>query len=874
MAKKLVAIALAVWLTWASFVALTATALPDKTVAGGVLGPGGNPFDASNNNPANYGTVAFYLQSNPARPVLQGADSYNRATGTEPANFARNVGTSGSGWDWVAGDTVIAVIETTRGVNGWPATSTNYTTSIDAVMNFTDPQDIGNGVIEAFPTVSMTTGSDWAALSWPRVTDANNNVVSYELFTAATWAGPWTGPGATVVARVLQGANPAYNHTGLSAGPRCWAIGVNYRPDAGAAGLVYTTVGRSEVVCTTLTGASPQITSTNPASGQSSVAVNAPIIVTFSESIQAASLLWTINPNIPLVPGWNAAFDTLTFTHGTDFATCTDYTVTITQARDNDGNNLIPGSVPNPWTFTTICNNPYLQSTNPLNGATQVGRTANLVITFSKAMNQASVTVQAVPVLGGAVISFTNAWAGNTVTASHATAFLGGTQYRAWVNGTDTTGNALTFPPGVSNPFDFTTNTPPTATLTAPGVGECHSGGFPLVITWTMDDPDGAETALHVYLNYTIQPAGPTNAIVDQTGWTPPYSFSWSVPATIDDAIQISLEVRDVPWDSAQDTSPDVTIDSTAPTVSSIAPAGGATNVATNANIVITFSEAMNPTATQAAFQIVPDVTGKSFQWANGDTTLTVLHTGLFTAGQPYTVSFDDPADTARDACNPGIPLPSFSSTFTAGAGTKRPNAPTNVRTSSTASAITVSWDAPTTYTPDNTPIPAGAIINYLVFRGTGPTFADATQITMVSGTASSYADASAAAGTTYNYWIVARDGTFGDSAEGGPASGALQAPPGGEFPWLLVLIPLIVILVLVGLFLLMRRRKPAAAPPKPAKAPPTEEAPPAEEAAPAPVTEETAPAEEGGEKYIPCPNCGTMVKPTDAECFVCGAKL
>src|SRR3989454_9117168 len=25
------------------------------------------------------------------------------------------------------------------------------------------------------------------------------------------------------------------------------------------------------------------------------------------------------------------------------------------------------------------------------------------------------------------------------------------------------------------------------------------------------------------------------------------------------------------------------------------------------------------------------------------------------------------------------------------------------------------------------------------------------------------------------------------------------------------------------------------------------------------------------GDELFPCPNCGTMVKPTDAECFVCG---
>src|SRR3990170_1297620 len=153
MASKYVAVVLAVWLTWAALGGLSASALPDKVVVGEVFGPGGD-MDPGATNPANFGDAVFYSTTNVSYAVLVGADSWNLASTTAPANFARNVGTVGSGWDWWVGANVVAVVETIRGVNAW--SGVNYTTSLDATMDANGLQAISTGELAALPTLTLT----------------------------------------------------------------------------------------------------------------------------------------------------------------------------------------------------------------------------------------------------------------------------------------------------------------------------------------------------------------------------------------------------------------------------------------------------------------------------------------------------------------------------------------------------------------------------------------------------------------------------------------------------------------------------------------------------------------------------------------------
>ena len=80
-------------------------------------------------------------------------------------------------------------------------------------------------------------------------------------------------------------------------------------------------------------------------------------------------------------------------------------------------------------------------------------------------------------------------------------------------------------------------------------------------------------------------------------------------------------------------------VDTTAPTITSVAPGDGATAVAANANVVVTFSEAMDTAATQGAFSLVRSGDGSrvsgAFSWSGN--TMTFNPTADLAKGTEYT---------------------------------------------------------------------------------------------------------------------------------------------------------------------------------------------------------------------------------------------
>jgi len=98
----------------------------------------------------------------------------------------------------------------------------------------------------------------------------------------------------------------------------------------------------------------PRITATVPADGATDVPLDQSIIVTFSEAMDTATVsCLLVPPDVSLAPGWSGGDMVLTLTHVTPFATTTIYTVTCS-GHDLDGNDLVPGLIPNPWSFTTV----------------------------------------------------------------------------------------------------------------------------------------------------------------------------------------------------------------------------------------------------------------------------------------------------------------------------------------------------------------------------------------------------------------------------------------------------------------------------------------------------------------------------------------
>jgi hypothetical protein len=107
----------------------------------------------------------------------------------------------------------------------------------------------------------------------------------------------------------------------------------------------------------------PTITLENPADIATGVAINSSINATFSEAMDLSTAVFTVQPSGPplgtLVLGtwaYDPVSNIATFKPTIALASSTQYTATITGAKDLAGNALVTtgvGAKPDPWTFTT-----------------------------------------------------------------------------------------------------------------------------------------------------------------------------------------------------------------------------------------------------------------------------------------------------------------------------------------------------------------------------------------------------------------------------------------------------------------------------------------------------------------------------------------
>jgi uncharacterized repeat protein (TIGR01451 family) len=209
----------------------------------------------------------------------------------------------------------------------------------------------------------------------------------------------------------------------------------------------------------------PVIESTYPADGEIGVPVTASLVITFSEAMDTSTLLYSVAPD---PGGW-----TVTWSDGNrvvtlapaGWATQQVYTVTVA-AEDEAGEPLVPGPVPNPWSFATIGPPPQIVHTEPADGQTGVPVTMPLVITFSEPMITATLHYTVTPDPGGWV----EGWNGDAtaVTLSHGVLAYSQT-YTVTVAARDPDGLALV-PGPVPNPWSFTTEARPLLRIYLPVV--------------------------------------------------------------------------------------------------------------------------------------------------------------------------------------------------------------------------------------------------------------------------------------------------------------------------------------------------------------------------------------------------------------------
>jgi len=138
----------------------------------------------------------------------------------------------------------------------------------------------------------------------------------------------------------------------------------------------------------TTTGCPPVITNISPP--QTNAALDAPIRVDFSTTMNNATVTWTLNRTLTLASSWNVDNTTLNLTHDVKFLPCTAYGFSIT-GDDIFGQLLDNGSFPMPYNFTTVCTYPKVVDTSPTDRQNNVQLDASISATFSESMDNLSV---------------------------------------------------------------------------------------------------------------------------------------------------------------------------------------------------------------------------------------------------------------------------------------------------------------------------------------------------------------------------------------------------------------------------------------------------------------------------------------------------
>lgn len=231
----------------------------------------------------------------------------------------------------------------------------------------------------------------------------------------------------------------------------------------------------------------PTVISTDPTNNATGVALNKRPAATFSEAMDPSSIT-TASVTVTglggvLVPGtisYAAISNSLTFTPSSNLASNTTFTVTIkggvTGAKDLAGNALVNNYV---WSFRTAdVTPPTVISTDPVNNAIGVALNKKIAVSFSKAMDQSTISATTFTVTGPGITAVPGAVtyiiASNGALFTPTSNLAANTVYTATITigAKDLAGNALS-----SNyVWTFTTGaapdiTPPTVISTEPANG-------------------------------------------------------------------------------------------------------------------------------------------------------------------------------------------------------------------------------------------------------------------------------------------------------------------------------------------------------------------------------------------------------------------
>ncbi|MFZ3264074.1 MAG: Ig-like domain-containing protein [Terriglobales bacterium] len=426
------------------------------------------------------------------------------------------------------------------------------------------------------------------------------------------------------------------------------------------------------------------VSSISPPNGQTSAPLNAEIVAVMSNTIDPTTLT---SSSITLTPANKSSVAgtlslgsdgvTLTFTPGIALTGNTVYTVVVSGFSDAEGNTVTSfTSTFTPGAGSYGASSFKLSSTTPANKATGVAVTSQVVFTMSNLVDAASVNAQTAAVeicFDGAACSASESVAGTYSVSGAAITFTPLTPYPAnTVMGMEV--NGLLDEAGNSSPDGFkyftTTSTadttPPTVTVT-PANGATNVGlNTQIVVSFSesINISTITSSSLTVFNGDTAANYNYTISADNRTIVLTPGGSAWTSGAVI--TVALSNAIQDLSGNALANTSSQFTLTTaasgTVPTVASMRPGNGSTNVSANTAITLFTSMAMNASTITGALDVTDNgvvVSGTVQLFSNGQA-IEFTPSSPFNAGDLIQVFLGSSALGAD-----GSALNSFSGQFT-----------------------------------------------------------------------------------------------------------------------------------------------------------------------------------------------------------------
>jgi methionine-rich copper-binding protein CopC len=413
----------------------------------------------------------------------------------------------------------------------------------------------------------------------------------------------------------------------------------------------------------------PAVTSVSPANGATGVATTTSVTVNFSGSFNASSVSIALaGPGGAVAGSLSTGATSATFTPTAALGNGTTYTVTV-NASSPGGTAMAPVTS----SFTTVITPTTVNvaSTNPATSATGVPVNSTIGVTFGGSLSPSSVSLTLTP-NGGTAVAGTLTTTATTATFTPSAALLESTFYTATVNASSSSGAAM-----APYTWQFSTVSPAPVILSrSPASGATGvAANAAVTVTFTKAvDPTKSTLGLVNASGLAVQ--GTLSTTSTSVAFTPlsVLSASTKYTATVGASSPLGTAMTPSSWSFTTES---------APTVSAITPANGATGVSNGTTVKATFSKAVS----QSSISIVvtdPNGAAVAGTLATTGTSGTFTPSALLAPATSYSVSVN--AKLAD-----GLPSTPFTSSFTTGAAVSIFAASLTPATSTqTASPLTV----------------------------------------------------------------------------------------------------------------------------------------------------------------------------------------